>query len=105
MPTPRLSMHALALSLGLAVCLAPPAAQAQRKTKAKTPEIPAVCTDFHTFTNQSWLDAHLIVAGEGMESAFGELAERARQQQVDLLNDYMQSAQAGVPKQVGRAHV
>lgn len=94
-------MHALALSLALAVCLAPPAAQAQRKTKAKTPEVPAVCTDFHTFTNQSWLDAHLIVAGEGMESAFGELAERARQQQVDLLNDYMQSAQAGVPKLLG----
>ncbi|MEO5629449.1 MAG: M13 family metallopeptidase, partial [Thermomonas sp.] len=47
-----------------------------------------------------WLLANPVV-GSGMQSALGQLAQRARQQQVDLLNDDMLSAQGGVAKLLG----
>ncbi len=97
MPNPRPTVTALALSVAIALALVPTGSVAARKA----PAIPLACNDFHAFTNQDWLDAHAIVVGKGMESALGELAERARQQQVDLLNEFMQSAQGGVPKLLG----
>src|SRR5690606_41269898 len=97
MPNPRPTVTALALSVAIALALVPTGSVAARKA----PAIPLACNDFHAFTNQDWLDAHAIVAGKGMESALGELAERARQQQVDLLNEFMQAAQGGVPKLLG----
>ncbi len=99
MPRPHPFPHALALPVALALALSPSATHAQRKAKA--PATSPACTDFHALANQDWLAAHAIVAGRGMESALGELADRARQQQMDLLDEYMQSAQAGVPKLLG----
>ena len=97
MPKPSSPNRALSLSIACALALAAPGAGAARKAPAVTP----ACSDFHAFANQDWLAAHAIVAGKGMESALGELAGHARQQQVDLLNEIKHSAQAGVPKLLG----
>ena len=101
MPNPR----PLALALGLALAttlLAMPAADAVKKKKStKKAEVSLVCSDFYSHTNADWLAANTIVAGSGIESALGQLGERARQQQIDLLNDDMQSAQGGVGKLLG----
>ncbi|HVR82280.1 MAG TPA: M13 family metallopeptidase, partial [Luteimonas sp.] len=51
--------------------------------------------------NADWLDANMIITGSGMSSALGQLAQRAQQQQVDLLNSDMQTAQGGVAKLLG----
>ena len=101
MPNPR----PLALALGLALAttlLAMPAADAAKKKKStKKAEVSLVCSDFYAHANADWLAANTIVAGSGIESALGQLGERARQQQIDLLNDDMQSAQGGVAKLLG----
>ena len=95
---------ALALSLSLIAALASPAADAARKKKnapKKAPEISLACRDFHAQANADWLAANMIVAGSGTDSALGQLAQRAQQQQIDLLNTHMQSAQGGVAKLLG----
>ena len=66
MPTPRPFQPTLALSIALALALAPPQATAARK--AKPPAIAPACNDFHAFANQDWLAAHAIVAGKGMNT-------------------------------------
>ncbi len=100
MPTSR--PLALALSLVLTATLASPAADAaKKKTSAakKTPEASLVCRDFYTQTNADWLKAN-AVSGSGMQSALGQLSQRAQQQQIDLLTADMQ-APAGVGKLLG----
>ncbi|MEO6264861.1 MAG: M13 family metallopeptidase [Luteimonas sp.] len=101
MPNPR--PLALALGLTLIATLASPADAAKKKASApkKTPEVSLACSDFHAQANADWLAANTIVAGSGMESALGQLAERVQQQQVDLLNADMQSAQGGIGKLLG----
>ena len=98
MHNPRSLTLLLGLAAGVAMLALPPARAAGR---AKAVAVEPVCTDFHAFANQDWLAAHAIVAGKGMESALGELADRARQQQIDLLDEDMQSAQGGVAKLLG----
>ena len=93
---PTLQPLPLTLSLLLALSLAPPAA-----TAAAPAKVAPACNDFHAMANEGWLAAHAIVAGEGMESALGALADRAREQQVALLDEFMQTAQGGVPKLLG----
>ncbi len=100
MPTSR--PVALALSLALLTVLAAPAADAAKKKKTaskKTPEASLVCRDFYAQANADWLKSN-VVAGSGMQSALGQLAQRAQQQQVDLLTADMQ-APAGVGKLLG----
>lgn len=107
-------LRVLALSLGLAATaalLASPDAAAARKKAAKKPAVAPACTDFYAQANADWLKAKLIVGGSGMpsnsmpsnsmQSALGELATRAQEQQVALLDDDMQNAQGGIAKLLG----
>ncbi len=90
------------LSLAIAAILTSPAADAAKKKKhasKKAPEVSLVCRDFHAHANADWLTANPAV-GTGMQSALGQMAQRAQQQQIDLLNADMQ-AQGGVSKLLG----
>jgi putative endopeptidase len=100
MPTPR--PLAFALCLALIASLSSPGADAAKKKKSSTKksETSLACSDFYTHVNSDWLKAN-AVTGSGMQSALGQLAQRARQQQVDLLNADMQTTQQGVPKLLG----
>lgn len=94
----------LALALGLTVALGATDAQAQRKrSSAKKPvaEKVTACSDFYTFTHKAWLDSNLFVGGSGSVTAMSQLRERALQQQIDLLNNDMRSAQGGIGKLLG----
>ncbi len=100
MPTSR--PVALALSMALLTVLAAPAADAAKKKKSaskSTPEASLACRDFYAQANADWLKAN-AVTGSGMQSALGQLAQRAQQQQIDLLTADMQ-APAGVGKLLG----
>jgi putative endopeptidase len=98
-------LRALALSIGFAAAAAllasPQAGAAKKKTAPKKPAIAPACQDFYGQANADWLKANLLVSGSGMQSAFAQLAERAHQQQVDLLDEDMRSAQGGVAKLLG----
>ena len=97
-------LRVLALSLGLAATaalMASPDVDAARRKAAKKPAVDPVCIDFYAHANADWLQANTIVAGSGMQSALGELAARAQQQQVALLDDDMQNAQGGIAKLLG----
>jgi putative endopeptidase len=101
MPTPR--PLALALCIALIASLSAPTADAAKKKKTsskKKAETSLVCSDFYTHANADWLKAN-AVTGSGMQSALGQLAQRARQQQVDLLTADLQTTQGGVPKLLG----
>ena len=101
MPTTRPLVFALCLAL-LASTASPGADAAKRKKHAgkKAPAVSLVCSDFYSEANADWLKANAI-NGSGMQSALGQLAQRAQQQQVDLLNSDMQGTQAGVAKLLG----
>lgn len=98
-------LRALALSIGLATTAAllasAPADAAKKKAAPKKPAIAPVCQDYYGQANADWLKANLIVSGSGMTSALGQLADRAHQQQIDLLDEDMRSAQGGVAKLLG----
>ncbi|NUS39081.1 MAG: M13 family metallopeptidase [Lysobacter sp.] len=95
---------ALALAVALCALAASPADAAKKKhatahKKTGAPAASAVCKDFYAEANADWLKAN-AVTGSGMQSVLGQLALRARQQQVDLLNADMQ-AQGGIGKLLG----
>jgi len=93
----------IVLSLAVAAALASPSADAAKKkkhTSKKAPEVSLVCKDFYAQANADWLTANPAPAGSGMQSALGQMAQRAQQQQIDLLNADMQ-AQGGVSKLLG----
>ena len=97
-------LRALALSIGFAATtalLASPQAFAAKKKAPKRPAIAPACQDFYGQANADWLKANMLVAGTGMESALGQLADRAHQQQIDMLDQDMRSAQGGVAKLLG----
>ena len=93
----------LALAVTLCAFAASPADAAKKKhatrKKASAPVVSAVCKDYYAEANADWLKAN-AVSGSGMQSALGQLAQRARQQQVDLLNADLQ-AQGGIGKLLG----
>ncbi|HVI26408.1 MAG TPA: M13 family metallopeptidase [Xanthomonadaceae bacterium] len=92
----------LLLALGIALltfATAPADAAKKRKRAAKAPAVSATCRDYYAEVNADWLKAN-AVSGSGMQSALGQLAQRARQQQIDLLNADMQ-AQGGIGKLLG----
>ncbi len=94
---------AFAISLTLIASLASPDALAQKKkaaAKPKAPAAPTVCTDYFAVANADWLNANPAPAG-GAVSSIGQLAERAQQQQRDLLDAAMASGQGGVQKLLG----
>jgi putative endopeptidase len=93
---------ALAFCLVLAVA-APQADAAKKRRPAAAPKAapaPSACNDFYLFANADWLKANPIPS-EGHASALGQLAERAQQQQRDLLEDSAKSPQNGVQKLLG----
>ena len=98
-------LRALSLSIGLAAAAAllasPQADAAKKKAAPKKPAIAPACQDYYAQANADWLKANLLVAGTGLQSALGQLAERAHQQQFDLLDEDMRSAQGGVAKLLG----
>ena len=101
---PALRPLTVALGLCLTVALAHGDADAQRRSAAKKPPAePALtaCTDFYTFVNKPWLDANVMTQPGSTRTAMLELQQRAVHQQVELLNDFSQSAQMGVPKLLG----
>ncbi|HUH90594.1 MAG TPA: M13 family metallopeptidase [Lysobacter sp.] len=82
-----------ALALGLISGLAVPTASAQQAATA--------CTDFNALANAGWLAANPLPAGKASNSAMEQLDAHARQQQIDLLNQAMQSPQGDVQKLLG----
>lgn len=93
----------LATAVALCALAATPADAAKKKHAAAhkgTSAPSATCNDFYGQANAAWLGANAIT-GSGMQSTLGQLAQRARQQQVDLLNADMQTAQGGVGKLLG----
>src|SRR5690606_26441623 len=59
------------------------------------------CTDFYAQANAGWLKANPAPADPEAVSALGQLAERALQQQRDLLDAAMASPQNEVQKRLG----
>ena len=95
---------ACALALSLIAGLASPAADAAKKkaaAKPKAPAVAAVCTDFYASTNADWLKANTLLPGVGSLSAMEQLSDRARQQQLELLNASMTAPQGNVQKLLG----
>lgn len=82
-----------ALALGLVSGAAVPVANAQDAAVA--------CSDFYGFANAGWLAANPLTPGVDSISALGQLDARARQQQIDLLNDAMQSPSNAVQTLLG----
>lgn len=94
---------ACALALCLTAVVASPAEAARKKRAPAKPSAPAVtaCTDFYSFANADWLKAHPVASGADAHSALGELNQRARQQQIDLLDAAMRAPQGNVQKLLG----
>jgi putative endopeptidase len=101
MPNPRPLALALCVALVASIVASPAdAAKKKKSTSKKAPTASLACRDFYAQANADWLKAN-IIAGSGMQSALAQLAQRAQQQQIDLLNDDMQTAQGGVAKLLG----
>ncbi|HEV8694147.1 MAG TPA: M13 family metallopeptidase [Lysobacter sp.] len=93
-----------ALALALIAGLAAPDAHAQKKrsSKGKAPVASAnACSDFYTYANVAWLKSNALLPGVGSLSAMEQLGDRARQQQLDLLNSAMNAPQGNVQKLLG----
>ena len=91
------------LALALVTILASGDADAQRRNRgpSKAPPVSAECTDFYSVANGPWLKANLLPVGTFSVSALGQLRERSRQQQRELLEAAMQSPQGAVQKLLG----
>jgi putative endopeptidase len=98
MPTPR--PLALALSLAIVAGLAAPDAGAAKKKRARTPAVPAACSDFYADANAAWSKANPM-PDSGAISSLGQLTALALQQQRDLLDAAMQAPQGNVQKLLG----
>lgn len=96
---------ACALALSLIAGLASPAADAAKKKRAaakpKAPAVAAECTDFYASANADWIKANTLLPGVGSLSAMEQLSDRARQQQLELLNSAMTAPQGNVQKLLG----
>ncbi|MFT4249057.1 MAG: M13 family metallopeptidase [Pseudomonas sp.] len=98
MPTVRPLV--LALGFSLTALLAAPHADAARKKTPKAAPVPPACADFYSTVNADWLKTN-PVPQTGATTALGQLAERALQQQRDLLDAAMQAPQGNVQKLLG----
>lgn len=96
---------ACALALSLIAGLVSPAADAAKKKRAaakpKAPAVSAECSDFYASANADWLTANTLLPGVGSLSVMEQLSDRARQQQLELLNSSMQTPQGNVQKLLG----
>lgn len=105
MPHPRPLACALLLALMAGVFASHDADAAKKKksSKAKAPTAATAnaCTDFYAFANSAWLKSNTLLPGVPSLSAMEQLGDRARQQQIDLLNTAMTSPQGSVQKLLG----
>ncbi|OEZ01062.1 MULTISPECIES: M13 family metallopeptidase [Stenotrophomonas] len=98
---PNLRPLAIALGLGLATLVVTDASAAPKKKAAsRAPAVAAQCSDFYDATNTGWLKAN-PVPQTGATTALGQLAERTRVQQRELLDGAMNAPQGNVQKLLG----
>ena len=98
---PNLRPLAIALGLGLATLVVTDASAAPKKKAAgRAPAVSAQCSDFYDATNAGWLKAN-PVPQTGATTALGQLAERTRVQQRELLDGAMKSPQGNVQQLLG----
>jgi len=98
---PNLRPLAIALGLGLATLVVTDASAAPKKKAAgRAPAVSAQCSDFYDVTNAGWLKAN-PVPQTGATTAIGQLAERTRVQQRELLDGAMKAPQGNVQKLLG----
>ncbi|WP_353080253.1 M13 family metallopeptidase [Stenotrophomonas sepilia] len=93
----------LAIALGISLATLVPthdAFAAAKKKAARAPAVSAQCSDFYNTTNAGWLKAN-PVPQTGATTALGQLVDRSRQQQRDLLDAAMKSPQGNVQKLLG----
>ena len=98
---PNFRPLAIALGLSLAsLVIAHDAHAAPKKKAARAPAVSAQCSDFYDANNAAWLKAN-PVPQTGATTALGQLAERTRQQQRELLDASMKTPQGNVQKLLG----
>ncbi|QDL28960.1 M13 family metallopeptidase [Stenotrophomonas maltophilia] len=93
----------LAIALGISLATLVPthdAFAAAKKKAARAPAVSAQCSDFYDVTNAGWLKAN-PVPQTGATTALGQLVDRSRQQQRELLDAAMKSPQGNVQKLLG----
>lgn len=90
----------LALAFGLAAVLSSPGADAARRKAAPAPAVSPACTDFYGQANADWLKANPVPQA-GAVTALGQLADNARTQQRQLLDNAMNAPQGNVQKLLG----
>ncbi|WP_414493411.1 M13 family metallopeptidase [Stenotrophomonas maltophilia] len=93
----------LAIALGISLATLVPthdAFAAAKKKAARAPAVSAQCSDFYDATNAGWLKAN-PVPQTGATTALGQLVDRSRQQQRELLDAAMKAPQGNVQKLLG----
>ncbi|HEL2958827.1 TPA: M13 family metallopeptidase [Stenotrophomonas maltophilia] len=97
---PNFRPLAIALGISLATLVPTHDAFAAKKKAARAPAVSAQCSDFYDATNADWLKAN-PVPQTGAITALGQLVDRSRQQQRELLDAAMKSPQGNVQKLLG----
>ncbi|MGB3392577.1 MAG: M13 family metallopeptidase [Stenotrophomonas sp.] len=95
---PNVRPLSLAVAFSLVAALSSPHAEAARKKAA--PVVSPVCIDFHGQANADWLKANPVPQA-GAVTALGQLADNARAQQRQLLDNAMNAPQGNVQKLLG----
>lgn len=97
---PNFRPLAIALGISLATLVPTHDAFAAKKKAARAPAVSAQCSDFYDATNAGWLKANQVPQ-TGAITALGQLVDRSRQQQRELLDAAMKSPQGNVQKLLG----
>lgn len=97
---PNFRPLAIALGISLATLVPTHDAFAAKKKAARAPAVSAQCSDFYDATNAGWLKAN-PVPQTGAITPLGQLVDRSRQQQRELLDAAMKSPQGNVQKLLG----
>ncbi len=97
---PNFRPLAIALGISLATLVPTHDAFAAKKKAARAPAVSAQCSDFYDATNSGWLKAN-PVPQTGATTALGQLVDRSRQQQRELLDAAMKAPQGNVQKLLG----
>ncbi|TFZ44193.1 M13 family peptidase [Stenotrophomonas maltophilia] len=97
---PNFRPLAIALGISLATLVPTHDAFAAKKKAARAPAVSAQCSDFYDATNAGWLKAN-PVPQTGAITALGQLVDRSRQQQRELLDASMKAPQGNVQKLLG----
>lgn len=90
----------IALGISLVTLVAANDAVAAKKRAARAPAVSAQCSDFYSSANADWLKAN-PVPQTGATTAMGQLVQRSRQQQRELLDAAMTNPQGNVQKLLG----